>query len=80
MIEDRRHGVHLGVATGAVSARTIDLLKDQAAVENAEARSAILFRNQGAQPSRRRHRRDERLRIITPLVAVAPVIGTEIST
>ena len=63
-----------------VAARAIDLLHDDRCLGKAEAGAAVLFRDQGSEPSRLRQRIDERFRIPALGVDTLPVRGLEAGT
>jgi hypothetical protein len=61
--QQRSHVVHLAVARAGVGAAAVDLLHDHARLGEAEARAAVVVRDQRGEPARLRERVDEGLRI-----------------
>ena len=76
MPEDRAHRVHLRVARARVAAARVDLLEDHARRGQAEARTAVLLRDQRRQPAVLRQRGDELVRIAVGFER-APVLARE---
>ena len=67
------HGVHLGMAGAGVAAGVIDLFENDAGLGDAQARPAILFRNQRGEIAALREGRDKLLGVAFFLVHGAPV-------
>src|SRR5581483_777726 len=51
VLEDRAHGVHLGVGGGGIAAGVIDLLQDDGRLGDAQAGALVLGRDERAQPA-----------------------------
>ena len=77
MAQDRRHRVHLRMAVHRATAVLVDLLQDQAGVEQRQPGAAVFLGNQRSQPAGLGHRVDEGFRIGAVLGALAPVLGAE---
>ncbi len=73
VLEQRTHGVHLGVAGTAVAARAVNLLEYRGRRLDAEPGAAVLFRDQYRQEARARQRRDELARVTALAIELAPV-------
>src|SRR5215470_11277961 len=73
--QHRAHDVHLRVAGASVAARAVDLFEDERAFHDAEARAAVLLRDQHGQVAGLRQVVDERLGILALDVQLLPVGG-----
>ena len=75
MLQDRSHGVHLGVASAAVAAGAVDLFEDRNSRTHAEARSAVGFGDQDRQKPGFGEGPDELRRIAAFAVQLLPVLA-----
>ena len=73
MPEQRSHGVHLSVTSAGVAAAMVDFLEDNGGFGDAEARSAIFFRNESGQIAARGKCIDEFLGVLFVLIYVLPI-------
>ena len=71
--QQRAHRVHLRVAGAGVAAAAVDLLEDDRRLGDAEARAAVVLRNQRRQVAGAGERLDERVGIRARRVELAPV-------
>src|SRR5690606_13030143 len=74
------HVVHLSVHGAGVAAAAVHLLENDGGFGQAQARSAVLFRNHRRQPAGFGQRSDEGLGKALLLVDLAPVLGGELGT
>ena len=80
MAQDGAHGVHLGVAGGAVAALRMDRLQDGRRRRQAQPGAAVLLRDQHRQVARLRQRAHEPGGIGALGIQLAPVLAGELGT
>ncbi len=74
VLQERAHGVDLGVGGLGVAAGAVDLLEDHARCGEPEAHPPVLLRDERSEVARLGHRPDEPLRVLAPRVEAAPVL------
>jgi hypothetical protein len=76
--QQRAHVVHLAVAGAGIAAAAVDLFHDHRGLGEAEARAAVLLRDQRRQPAGLGQRIDEGLGVAALLVDLAEVLGRKL--
>ena len=74
------HVVHLAVTCTGIAARTVDFLHDDGGFRQAEARTAIFFRNQRRHPAFARQSVDKFFRVGSSLIDLSVIFSRKLGT